>query len=384
MTEKPLAERRKQMRQESIKNLRNRNKEFWFSDRAEAMAVRCRKIKEASTDNLEKLVNLAEQQLTEKGFKVHHAVDSSEAQGIIASLVKGESLICKGKTIVGREIGVTSLLENLGIRVIETDLGDRILQLGKGEASHQHHPSVHFSLDEIAELVKAESQEDLEANPGRLASAIAKSLHQHIAKAQWSIVGCNSIAAEEGAVFTVENEGNLRWVTTVPENLIIVAGIDKIVSTFHEAMEVCYQTGYFAMSQVTTYIDMIAGPSKSADIQMKFVNGIHGPKNVHIILLDNGRRECIKAGFEEVLYCINCSACLDICPVYYKIGEKFGHIHALARGLIFTAFHQGMNSEFKELLAECDSCGLCKRVCPTRIDTPALIDKFDEMLNQID
>jgi L-lactate utilization protein LutB len=374
-----LAERSKKMRQESIDNMRQRNKKFWFSQQAATMAGRCRQIKEQATNRLPELVELAQEKLREKGFHVHLAADQQEAAQIISKLLKDAKVVCKGKTIVGREVGVTSLLERQGIKVVETDLGDRILQLLGGEASHQHHPSVHFSLEEIAAGLAGEERVQVEAKPEVLAGVIAEQLHQQILAADWAVVGCNSLAAQEGAVFTVENEGNLRWVTTVPSNLLIVTSIDKIVPSYLEAMEVCYFTGYFAMSQVTTYIDMIAGPSKSADIQMKFVQGIHGPKNVHLILLNNGRSDCIQAGLGEVLYCINCSACLDICPVYYREGEKFGAIHALARGLIFTEFHQGLSREGEEALELCTKCGLCTKVCPARIDTPALLEKFSQL-----
>jgi L-lactate utilization protein LutB len=383
METKTLAERSRRMRQESIDNMRQRNKKFWFGRQAEEMAARCRQIKEQATERLPELVKLAQEKLRDKGFHVHLAQDKNEAAEIITKLLEDARVVCKGKTIVGREVGVTSLLEGQGIKVVETDLGDRILQLLGGEASHQHHPSVHFSLEEIAACLAGEKGEQVEAKPELLAEAITKQLHQQILGADWAVVGCNSLAALEGAVFTVENEGNLRWVTTVPANLLVVTSIDKIVPSYLDATEVCYFTGYFAMSQVTTYIDMIAGPSKSADIQMKFIKGIHGPKNVHLVLLDNGRSNCIQAGLGEILYCINCSACLDICPVYYREGEKFSAIHALARGLMFTHFHQGLSKADAEALELCTKCGLCTRVCPARIDTPALLEKFTQLMKEM-
>lgn len=371
------SEERARRRRQAILGMRRRNRAFWESGGAAKMAARCRSIKQEAVSRLDELLPLAVRNLTENGFHVHLAGDAFEARNIAWQLIAGARIVCKAKTIVGREIELAPYLEERGVRIIETDLGDRLLQLAGGEASHQHHPSVHLSLPEIAALLGLDAPESGNYSPADLARFVASDLHQYMLAADWAIIGCNALAADPGAVFTVENEGNIRWLTTVVPNLLIVAGLDKIVADYMGAAYLCYATGCFAMGgKVTTYVDVIAGPSKSADIQMQFVVGVHGPSNVHVLLIDNGRRACLEAGLGEVLYCLNCSACLDNCPVYYARGEEFSAAHALVRGLIFTSFYRPLTSEEEERINWCRECGRCTEVCPVRIDTVTLLRKW--------
>ncbi len=360
-------EKRRATRLEAFNRMRERIAQFWFTEKAKKMQERCIEIRTHALKDHRALFEQAVERMRSRGFIVHLAKDKTEAQKIIGDLTEGSSLICKSKTYVGKEIGIAHFLQDRGIEVIETDLGDRIEQLS-GEDS-----TFNLNLEQIASLFEKEVKRTLKRDVNEVARAGTALLHEYMLKADWGLCGVNSISSEDGALFLVENEGNIRWVTSAIQRIIFVTGIEKVVETFEEASYICYAIGNFGFGYVTTYIDAISGPSSSSDIELKRATGVHGPSEVHMVLLDNGRRECLQSRFNEVLRCISCGACWFVCPVYGQLGKGFGYIHNMGRDLIFSKFEPEKEESPEANLYTCLRCGLCKEVCPVGIDVPKLV-----------
>jgi L-lactate utilization protein LutB len=361
--------KRRGTRLEAFSRMRERISQFWFTERAKEMRERCTRIRIAALKDNDALVKQAMEKMSARGFHMHLAKDKTEAQDMIAHLTEGSSLICKSKTAVGKEIDVTHFLEDRGIEVVETDLGDRIEQLS-GEDS-----TFNLNLEEIARLFEKEVKKPLQREVNEVARAGTALLHEYIRRADWGLSGVNSIACEDGTLLLAENEGNIRWVTTVPQRVIFVTGINKVMPTLEEATLICHATGMFGFGGITTYIDAISGPSGSSDIELKRATGVHGPSEIHVILIDNGRRECLESEFNEVLRCISCGACWYVCPVYGQLGKRFGDIYNMTRGLIFSSFRPDREGFPERDLYTCLRCGLCKQVCPVGIDIPKLVTR---------
>jgi L-lactate dehydrogenase complex protein LldF len=227
-------ERRRGTRLEAFSRMRERISQFWFTEKARKMRERCIQIRADALKNNDTLVEQAIERMMSRGFNIHLAKDKTEAQEIIGHLTEGSSVICKSKTYVGKEIDIAHFLQDRGIEVIETDLGDRIEQLS-GEDS-----TFNLNLDQIACLFEKEVHRPLKREVNEVARAGTGLLHEYMLKADWGLCGVNSIACEDGTVFLVENEGNIRWVTSAIQRVIFVTGIEKVVPTFEEAAYICH------------------------------------------------------------------------------------------------------------------------------------------------
>lgn len=337
------------------------------------LSTAVRKVKEYSISHLDELVDQAVASLQAKGFKVYIAKTGEEAVNYVTSVITGGTLV-KSKTNVGKEIGLVEALQQRGVKVIETDLGDRIVQLDNSKATHPMVPAIHVPIDRIAEIFSRESGEALPSVHEDLVAAARKGLREHLLAAEFGLSGANSIAADTGSIFVMENEGNIRAVTSLPPVHVIVAGIDKIVPTLADAMTVVRGASVFGVGQdVGTYASIISGPSRSFDIEGEEIIGVHGPREVHIVLIDNGRRQAIDDGFGESLYCTNCGSCLNFCPIYGQIGDQFGYKYIGGRGVTFTAYHGSLEKAQKAGLSLCLNCKTCTSVCTSQIDTPGMI-----------
>ncbi|MBS7622035.1 lactate utilization protein, partial [Candidatus Bathyarchaeota archaeon] len=207
-------------------------------------------------------------------------------------------------------------------------------------------------------------------------------LRQKFVDADVGISGANVIAADTGTVFVIENEGNARFSTNAPSVHICVSGIEKVVPTVEDALLISRVITPNATGQLMpVYISLITGPSRTADIELKLTLGVHGPKEYHMVLVDNGRSKMMKdSDFKEASYCIRCGACLSECPVYREIGGIiWSYKYMGGIGAIWTAFTHGLEKA-APIAFTCAVCGRCKAVCPMEINIPEMILKLRERL----
>lgn len=344
---------------------------------------RLQKVKEYCIGN-QNLIDLAIQNLRNNGIKVHIAKTKEDALSIILEEIGNERLIVKSKSNVSKEIGLNKFLESNNIVSIETDIGDRIIQIAKDNPSHPTGPASHLTRYDIAELLFEHLGEIVDPDPEILTKIFRDEISGFINEAKVGITGANAITAEEGAVLLLHNEGNVIEVMWRQKKHIILAGIDKIYPNIDEAVNMAKIQTFFATgSIITSYINIISGPSKTADIEKKIFKGIHGPEEVCLILVDNNRSEIIEKGFKELLYCIGCGECLLNCPTYNVFGNKYGNGSFLGgKGVAYSTILDEVDSSNNNCIYLCVSCGHCKKHCPLKIDTPSIINKLRVMYPQ--
>jgi len=343
----------------------------------EALKRDLRRIKEYSIKNLSTLKAKAIENLKKQGVQVFEAKDSKEAKEILLKLIPEGEIIVKSKSNVINEIGI----ENLEKRneIIETDCGDFLVQISEESSVHPVTPALHLTVDRIVRVIEKKFGVELEEKPEEIVKWVRSYLRERISKAKIGLTGANVISVD-GGIFIVENEGNISLVSKLPEKHIIVASIDKIVHTIQDAITICKALAIYGIgASLPTYINVISSPSKTADIQKQIVYGAHGPKEVYLILLDNGRSKIIEEGLEEILYCINCGACLYFCPVYRQIFDNYGYKYFGGRGVSLISFIFGIEKAFERGLFYCTTCSACKEQCPLSIDIPSLIRKVREI-----
>ena len=331
--------------------------------------------KEDGIQHLGTLLPQAIAQMKKNGFHVYMAGTAKQAADYIAEIV-GDRLVVKSKTNTGKEIGITSRLQAQGATVYETDLGDRLAQLeGKGKSAHTLAPACHLTRVECAQLLSKDLGEDLPTDPEILVRAARRALRDVFMRAEVGISGANAIAADTGAIFLTENEGNIRCVTSIPKVHIVIAGVEKIVREFADGLTVVRSASTYGCGQdIGTYVSIIDGVSHFSNPAMDFLSGGQGPEEVHIVFLQEGRQQAIDAGCQSSLYCLNCGGCLNTCPVYNAIGENFGYKYLGGRGTVFTAFHTGTMDKVEEAgLSLCIGCGRCEESCPLHMPTPKML-----------
>jgi len=344
--------------------------------RVPQLSDRLRSIKAHSIANLDSLLESATASLRNKGFKVYIAPDPQAALAYIASIVN-QSLIVKSKSNAAKEIGLVEALLARDNKVVETDLGDRIVQLSNSHASHSLAPAIHMTVERVAEIFTQDLGQPLPADAEVLVAAARESLRTYLVTADVGLSGANAIAADTGSIVVMENEGNIRAVTSLPKVHIAVAGIEKIVPTLEDALTVVRAASVFGVGQdFGTYASVISGPGRVFDFEgEEFLSG-SGPEEVHLVLLEHGRREAIAEGCAESLYCINCGSCLNFCPVYREVGDQYGDKYLGGRGVITAAFTKGLAGAEESGLSLCLNCQTCIEACPSQINTPAMINRL--------
>jgi len=329
-------------------------------------------IKTSSMARLAELLELLEQQVTARGGVVHWARDADEANRIVVALVQatGSRQVVKVKSMVTQEIGLNEALERGGIEAIETDLAELIVQLGHDEPSHILVPAIHRNRAQIREIFRQEMpgfDRALSDEPTVLAGAARTYLRHKFLETTVAISGANFAVADTGTLVVVESEGNGRMCLTLPETLITVMGIEKVIPAWRD-MEVFLQllprssTG----ERMNPYTSMWTGVTRG-----------DGPQSFHLVLLDNGRTAALA---DEVgraaLHCIRCSACLNVCPVYERVGgHAYGSTYPGPIGAILSPQLTGITGDGPNdtLPFASTLCGACADVCPVRIDIPRIL-----------
>ncbi|OLB93719.1 MAG: hypothetical protein AUI15_18265 [Actinobacteria bacterium 13_2_20CM_2_66_6] len=354
-----------------------RNKAFESFDFARGRAELKRR-RLANLDRLPELLDQFTQRLAAVGGVVHLAKDAAEARDIIGQLCwnAGSGLpagtrmvVTKVKSMASEEIELNPYLENLGMEVVETDLGERMVQLTHTRPSHLIAPAIHLTKENAAEVFGTEPT--VEA----IQSHARASLRKKFIEASVGISGANMAIAETGTLVLVTNEGNADLTTTLPPVHIALFGIDKLVASLDDAVAVLRMLPRSGTGQIiTSYVNWITGPSRSADIEQSLTIGVHGPRELHCVILDNGREKMLDNPiFRDALTCIRCGACSNACPPFMAVsGHQFGHIYNGPIGLVLTPFHHGLDTaDLPNTL--CVQCNACQEICPVDIPLPRQI-----------
>ena len=321
--------------------------------------------------NLDRYLLEVEERVTAAGGHVHWARDAAEANRIVTELVQatGVAEVVKVKSMATMEIELNEALESAGIAVWETDLAELIVQLGDDRPSHILVPAIHRNRAEIRELFVRtipEAPPDLSDEPRELAAVARTYLRRKFLSARVAISGANFLVAETGTLVVVESEGNGRMCLTLPETLISVVGIEKVVPTWQD-LEVFLQllprssTGERMNPYTSTWTGVHPGD---------------GPQTFHLVLLDNGRTDVLAdAVGRQALRCIRCSACLNVCPVYERTGgHAYGSVYPGPIGAILNPqLHGTASARDRSLPYASTLCGRCFEVCPVRIDIPEVL-----------
>jgi len=331
---------------------------------------RLKAVREASVGNKE-LLEKTIGRLEENGIKVLRAKGKEDAVDMVFQALEGEKLVVKSKSNVTKEIELASGLRTRGIDVIETDIGDRILQVLQCKPSHPTGPVAHLSAKAIAEGLSKFHGRHIGEDPDEIVKFVREEVRGYIEKAEAGITGANAITAEEGSIVLAHNEGNIFEVIRKKKHIVVTA-IDKVYPSVEEALNmikvICFKaTG----SLIPSFVEIISGVSKTADVEKKFFKGVHSPREIILILLDNKRNEMIEKGFSELLLCIDCGNCLLHCPMYNTIGNHFAEDKYLGgKGLAYRSLSK---EEVNKKLEYCLTCGRCRKNCPLSIDIPKVI-----------
>jgi iron-sulfur cluster protein len=271
--------------------------------------------------------------------------------------------------MAGEEIELNPYLERLGMEVVETDLGERMVQLTHTHPSHIIAPAIHLTKEDAARVFGTEPSVEAIQMHAR------ESLRRKFIDATVGISGANIAIAETGTIVLVTNEGNADLTTTLPPVHIALFGIDKLVATLDDAVAVLRMLPRSGTGQLlTSYVNWITGPSRSADIEQSLTIGVHGPRELHCVILDNGRTEMLADPvFRDAMTCIRCGACSNACPPFMAVsGHQFGYIYNGPIGLVLTPFHHGLDkADLPNTL--CAQCNACQEICPVDIPLPRQI-----------
>jgi L-lactate dehydrogenase complex protein LldF len=295
---------------------------------------------------------------------VHFCTTGQEAVQVFMRIAEAKraKLVAKGKSMVSEEIHLNHHLEDAGIEAIETDLGEYILQLAKETPSHLIIPAIHKNKQQIADLFTAESGEHFEPNTRILADYAKKKLRNYFLEADIGLTGCNFAIAESGSITLVSNEGNARMVSTLPKTHVVIMGMERLVPSFADVEVMLNLLARSATGQkLTTYTSFITGPKQQGDLD--------GPEELHVIVLDNGRSSQLGDPiFQDVLNCIRCAACLNVCPVYRHVGgHTYGTVYSGPIGAVLSPLLQQDMKEAGQLAYASSLCGACYEACPVKI-----------------
>jgi L-lactate dehydrogenase complex protein LldG len=345
-------------------------------ERADVVQLRSevKAIKDAEVDRMEELYKQAMEALEANGVPSYYANTKQEALDIVSKLVGTGKIVVKSKSMVTEEIGLRRYLQERGNEVWETDLGELIIQFRGEKPAHMISPALHVPREAVAQTFKEKFGRTFDPNdlPAMVAAA-REFLRNKLLNAQVGITGINALSAADGTVVSVENEANVRLTGALPPVNLVVGGIEKVVPTTMDAVKTALLQGYYGGSPVPTYVNLSAGPSGTRDIEKTMVRPAQGSKEMHVILVNNGRLEARKTHLRDALRCIRCGACQLVCPTFAVDGPTWGGpTYTAAVGLLWTAITEG-REEADPLTYFCLACDACNEICPVSIDISGCI-----------
>ena len=334
----------------------------------EALRARIAELKSYAASHLDVLSELFAGNAEAKGAKVFRTDSPEKVREYILGVARenGVKSVVKSKSMATEEIHLNPYLEQRGISVRETDLGEWIVQLAGQRPSHMVMPAIHMTKEEVSDLFSKEVNERLDTDIPKLVKVARREIREKFLEADMGITGANIAVAATGSIVLMTNEGNARLVTTLPRIHVAVVGIEKLVADFEDIVPILTALPRSATGQLlTSYVSVITGPTPNTDGSMK---------DLHIILMDNRRTEmAADPRFRQALQCIRCASCLNVCPVFRLVGgHVFGDVYTGGIGTILTAWFEELGKS-EEIQGLCIQCGNCKQVCPAKIDIPELI-----------
>lgn len=343
----------------------------------EALRDAGRDIKTHTLAHLDLYLEAFERKVVEAGGHVHWAADAAEARAIVLDILRaaGGKTVTKGKSMITEEIGLNAFLEENGVRPVETDLGEYIIQLRDETPSHIIAPAVHVNKEQVAaDFKRVHTDLDPRRNLDDPTSLLAEArgvLRERFLAADVGITGANFLVAETGSTVIVTNEGNGDLTQILPKTHVVLASIEKVVPTLEDVATIMRLLARSATGQeMGVYTTFSTGPRRPSDPD--------GPEAFHVVLLDNGRSAMLGSEFEEMLRCIRCGACINHCPVYTSIGgHAYGSVYPGPMGSVLTPSLSGLEKS-AHLANASTLCGRCEAVCPMRIPLPKMLRHWRE------
>jgi L-lactate dehydrogenase complex protein LldF len=334
----------------------------------EELRERGREIRQQTIADLDRYVDEFSRALEQRGGQIHVAADAEEATAAIREIcrARGAKLVAKGKSMASEEIGLNEALEQDGLRVVETDLGEYILQLAGEHPAHIVAPAIEKTAEDVAALLGAVDGTELRPELEELTAAARRQLREVFESADVGITGANFAVAETGSIVLVTNEGNGRLVSALPRTHVVILGMERLVPTTRDLAVLLQLLARSATGQrLTTYTTVLTGPRRPGESD--------GPDELHVIVLDNGRSQLKRGRYREMLSCIRCGACLNVCPVYRKSGgDAYGPVYSGPMGAVLVPLLVGL--ERAPALPHASSlCGACTDACPVKIPLHELL-----------
>ncbi len=339
----------------------------------EAIRDHAARLRDRALADLDAYLVEFERNAVRRGAQVHWAETAEEACAILVGIARknGVRKVTKSKSMVSEEVNLNERLEAAGVQVVETDLGEYILQLAHEPPSHIVAPAVHKSKEDVADLFVAAHHKPRTTDIPKLTREAREALREHFLTADMGISGSNFLVAETGTTLTVTNEGNADLVTTVPRIHCVIAGIEKVIPTLEDFATLIRLLPRSATGQtIANYLTLTTGVKAPGELE--------GPEQMHIVLVDAGRTRFVGSELEPMLRCIRCGACMNHCPVYQNIGgHAYGWVYPGPMGSVLTPVYVGIENA-GDLPNASTFCGECQVVCPVKIPLPDLMRKLRE------
>ena len=359
-------------------SLGQKNKDAWGAfEQHDLVRERARAIKDNTLAELDKHLATLEESVTQRGGHVYWAENGEEAAAFVVDIIRsrGAKKVVKSKSMTSEEIHLNKTLEEHDIEVVETDLGEYIIQVAGHRPSHIVGPALHLSKEEVTKILSDDAGEELPNDREALAAFARRRLRSRFAEADVGITGVNYAIAETGSIVLVENEGNARLTTSLPRIHIAVMGMEKVIPKLSDLKYFLKVLARAATGQkMSCYTSLITGARREGELD--------GPEEFHLIILDNGRSRILGGPLRESLFCIRCGACLNACPIYRNVGgHSYGGVYAGPIGAVLTPLYDGL-ADNHHLPHASSLCGACQQACPVKIQIPEMLVRLREQLHE--